>query len=72
MQKIVQEKQEKIKEFLKLTACSAGPNCENVVDIKIGGTTARHFHCSESCPTCKARVANSCSPDIIYVFTGKD
>ena len=33
-----------------------GENCLKVVDSEIGGTTAKDFHCSGSCPACVARV----------------
>ena len=39
------------------TANLAGSNCLKVVDIEIGGMTARLFHCSGSWPTCRADVA---------------
>lgn len=43
--------------FLK----SAGASCLKVVEREIGGTTAMLFHCSGSCPACKALVAKCLS-----------
>ena len=35
----------------------AGDVCLKVVERERGGTTAKEFHCSGSCPTCNAFVA---------------
>lgn len=41
----------------QLTECWPGAPCLNVVDIEMGGTTAREFHCSGSWPSWMACVA---------------